>query len=466
MALAFSFALPTLGDAQSLRLPFGVANPFSARPQRAAIFDEANAVKSRLHRTDNAIWRATHEEEYTYETLTGWTKSTDYTLTFDQRGNALTILTDEGGTTKTRTTTTYNDNNKPTEELTEEINALSTVTPVSKRTTSYDERITNLITKRETFAWNKTKSAWEKSGNCYTRTVTRNKDGNVAVVMIAVPYNGVYDPILSYIMTYDSETGRAISYTESQLTLGSDGTSFVWVDAMVATDLVWQNTNGQISGEFSDFYEGDNRLKSATCVTTGSDGVTKTTSLLSATYKDDGSYEVTVDGGGERTYISKTYAENGGYTYVENIYKDADSDGTFSDEEITSQFRAIETCDEQGNATKYEEYSTAEDSTTLVQSAGTITDYVYDAETGATTQMTYSEYDTSTKKYEPMVRVLYSDFIDASQQSGIHDIQVETAVSARFYDLRGVCVGTSLESLPSGFYIQKVNGRAQKVLKR
>lgn len=413
----------------------------------------------------NSFWKATHEKEYMYnEDDATWEAVADYYLTYDQRGNILVDLMDEGEGMQTRRVSTYNENNKATSQIDEDMQDDGTFMTTTKRYFEYDSILTDVITKREAYDYDSDTETWYQSGNNYTRTITRDANGNITNEQIAVLYQGIYDPTQRITITY--KDGKADTYKQEQLTLAEDGSSFVWETSIILKDIVWDKTNGQIVGDVSDLYEGDNAIKSAT-VCSEDDGEVFTVAYLTITRSDNGSYLCTMSMPAElyQLMVQKTYSDiNGSYTYEALEAQDINGDGRILDEELISGARVVEQYDAQGNETLYEEYELNEETSVMELMGSTKNDYQYDEQCGAMSEMITYEYDTEAAEFVPMMKVVCDEFKDVANTDGISDVRTNNTTSA-FYDLRGVRVGDSLKNLPRGIYIQKLEGKTIKVVK-
>lgn len=413
----------------------------------------------------NSIWKATHEQEFMYnEDDETWEPVADYYLTYDQRGNILVDLMDEGDGMQTRTVSTFNDNNKATSQFNEDMQDDGTFMTTSKKYFEYDSILTDVITKREAYDYDSDADTWYQSGNNYTRTITRDANGNVTNEQIAVLYQGIYDPTQRTTITY--KDGKADTYKQEQLTLADDGSSFVWETSIILKDIVWDKTNGQIVGDVSDFYEGDNSLKSAT-VCSEEEGEEFTVAYLSITRGDNGSYVCTMSIPSElyQLVVQKTYTDdNGSYTYQAIESQDNNADGQIVGDEMLSGAKVVEQYDAQGNETLYEEYEFNEETSEMELMGSTKNEYQYDEQCGAMSEMVTYEYDPEAAEFVPMMKVVCDDFKDVSSADGIKGVTNKTTVSA-VYDLRGVRVGDSINNLPNGMYIQKIDGKTVKVVK-
>lgn len=430
----------------------------------------AVSAKAPLKADAPSIWKFTHETEYSYDEETQeLTQEAEYYYEYDKKGNLTRYITDYGDGSKAVRTNTFNENNMCIFQLDEDISADSVVTPAVRRTVEYDSIVTNVITKRLSEAYDED-MGWYESGNCYTRTITRDADGNVTSEVIAVPYNGVYDPMQRTAITY--KDGKADKYVMEQLVNGDTEGTFEWELSVGLKDIVWENTDGQILGEVSDFYEGNNRLKSANMYNIQADGEEYVYATLTLSYDENGSYKAVLDAPNysTRAEYNKTYTDdNGSYVYIVKQYADYSGDGEYTDDEIEEYTKYVEQYDDHGNMVLSENYDVsdeAESPTDVVVSDATKIEYTYDEATGVASEEIDSYYDSELGEYVPFMKLVRDTFVDvANTETGIKATKTTTTEGTAVYNLRGVKVGDSLRNLPNGLYIQKIGGKTIKVVK-
>lgn len=416
------------------------------------------------------IWKATHETEYGYnEDDATWEEEAQYYYTYDTKGNVLTNTGDYGDGSKVVRTNTYNDNSMVVYQTDEEVDEDGTSTLMTKRIIDYDSIVPSVITKREAYSYDADADSWYP-GNCYTRTITRNEDGNVTSEVVATLYNGEYDPTQRTTITY--KDGKAVTYKLEQLVTADDG-GFEWEDAIALKDIVWEKTNGQILGYVSDFYEGENRLKSASLYNIQAEGEEYTYATLSLEYDEKGGYAATMSMPKSYAQVvySKTYTdENGSYVYEVKQSVDYNMNGKFSKDEVEEYTKQVEQFDAEGNETLYEVYDIADDAespTDVALTDGTYkTDYQYDEATGEVSEQIVSWYDSELKEYVPTMKVVSDTYVNVADVTAIGSAKATAKNVTAVYNLQGVRVGDSLRDLPSGLYIQKIGGKTTKVVKR
>jgi len=411
--------------------------------------------------SENAIWKATHEKSYGYEyeedpSAGAWVDYGDYYLTYDNKGNILTETYTSDGESE-RVTYQYDANGMKISSLSETIAEDGTATPSEKLTIAYDSIVTNKIIKNEQLMWND--GEWVAMGNNYTRTITRDENGNVTSEVIAVLYQGVYDPTRRTTITY--KDGKAERYLLEELVSADDG-GFEWEFSVGLKDMVWENTNGQVLGELNDFFEGDNRLKSASEYNIQAEGEEYTFATITVEYKDNGGYKLTESNQGINTIVEKTYTDdNGSYEYSQVYYY-----GKVKPENIMDNYKVVETFDAKGNETFYGEYQTIDNPQKPTLASASKVEYTYDETTGAWTEMVQSDYDMETEQYIFGIKVVADEFVDVTKIDGIKAVHNSLNANAAVYNLQGVRVGDSLNNLPTGLYIQKIGNKTVKVVKK
>lgn len=417
-----------------------------------------------------SIWRATHETEYSYDEETlELIKEADYYSEFDKNGYVTKYTEVSGDGSKAVRTNTLNENSMCVFQLDEDVYEDGTIVPVARRTVEYDSIVTDVIIKRLAEAYDED-LGWYESGNCYTRTITRNADGNVTSEVIAVPYEGIYDPTQRTTITY--KDGKADRYMLEVLVNGSTAGTFEWETSIALKDIVWENTNGQILGEVSDFYEGDNRIKSANIYNIQAEGEEYVYATLSVNYGDYGSYTATLDYPNyySRAIYAKTYSDaNGSYVNTVKQYTDYDMNGKYTSDELEDYQKYVEQYDDHGNITLTENYDISEDAESpadIVVSDATKIENTYDPTYDQLAEEVYYYYDSELGEYAPFMKVVHDTFVDvANPTTAISSAKADATDGQAVYNMQGVKVGDKLSNLPSGLYIQKIGGKTIKVVK-
>lgn len=422
--------------------------PVLAPRQSAA--EKKQAARSRLlgnirkAGTTAPVWRALYVTE---EMSDGedWMPIATTTFSYDATGLTTKSVCDEDGSL-TRTTFKYDANGKEIENIVETAEEGEDYLFSSRRTRTFDPVVTDFVTANTNYIWDDVESGWTPAGNIFERTVSRNAQGNVTEIIVAVPYEGNMSPTEKTTITYDEATGQAVTWSFQQY----DPYAQDWGSPYTYADIEWQNTNGQLVLSSEQFLRGDNRLKKAT-IHDGEEEV--------------GTLEVTYTEGKEDFVASLTYSDGSGkevhnYTTLDGNESYREEFITYGeDDEMLGKEYTIETYDEQGNSTLYEEYLEEEGMEPELM-YGMKVDYAYDEENrllSATTHEWWGEYDEDSGEaiggsYEPFSRFVYDGYIDAT--TGIATPAAAPAAPAAIYTLDGRRVNAASAK---GVYI--VNGK-------
>lgn len=405
-------------------------------------------------RSEAALWRAGKEtisEWFEGEWLPGGVN----TLTYDSRGNILVNLSEsEDGFY--RETFTYDDNNMMLSEITENSVDGETFEYEVKTLRTYDPVVTDLITSNYQYMW--MMDAWEQLGNNYTYTVTRNDKGNIISLERAVLFQGIFDPTQRIAIEY-GENGNATTITSQNLDYDYEGNP-VWIESDKITDIVWENTDGQIkSCELLSFMSGANRIKSATVLAEGE------TTIVNVEYADNlGSYKSEISGAyedGSSYHISTQVTaidEFGSYELTEayNAIYPAEEEGM---EPVTETNEIVEkvTNDAYGlnRLIFHSESYDGEEAEIMEWTEGLVN---YDETNGYPLDYLVKTWDEEAQELTNLLYVEYSDYADVA---GITDVEsAENDAPVVYYNLQGVRV----DNPSAGLYIRKQGNKATKVL--
>lgn len=441
----------------------------SCKAQKSAPVKMKNSLvkRSPLKAEATGLWRPAHEKEYLYEEGE-WVDYGDYNYKYNQQGYILETLYDDGET-KDLLSNVLNENNLVTDQVEQIAEDGVTFVNYLRRTAEYDPQLTDLITNKVTYMWYN--DAWDMNQGTYSykRTITRNDAGNVTSVVVASYYDGAYEDLQRQTITYDEATGKATTYKLEALDYDN-----TWETSTYLKNIEWDKTNGQLGKEYTEWLQGDNRLKKADMVIEY-DGAEYTYATLSVDYQDNGGYTLIVDGtamaslGASAAYQKDvlTYTdENGSIEYVTTYYEDANGDAAFTDDELVETAKIIEKFDSHGNETLYEEYAQDEETGELTLDNASKYEYEYDETTGARKQETHYELaDAATGTYEPFMKIVADEFVDASASIG-NAVTMNADTASAVYNLQGVKVGVSTNNLPAGLYIVKSAGKTVKMIKK
>ena len=402
----------------------------------------------RAEAAQTPIWRPATETIYVW-TGEKWEHVETYSSEFYPDGKPkVEFITEPGTREVNRTSYEYNAAGYTTLVL-EEVSRTGKEYQVSKRDEAeYDSRLDWVTVKK--LQWVSINGALKLAGNCFTRTINRNDDGNIISVEIATLYNGDFDPSERLAITY-GEDGKASVIKATSLTDNNDGT-FVWKDSAVYSDIIWENTDGQIYST-DILFSGNNRIKSAKCVS-GADVLDITIDYIDDKGSYNGTYKGLIDGlettvetesrilddfGSESLRQTFTYIEDG-ETYVE------------------SYFQAV-AYDSWGYQTLYEHIDNCDPDNPIIYNRLT-GEIDCDPETGLPATYTVSQYNPDTDKMEAFQKVEFSNYVDAA---GINDITADaTGSETVYYNLQGIRVNNPT----SGLYIIRQGNTTRKAIIR
>ncbi len=377
----------------------------------------------------------------------GWELADSHKLTYDAAGR---VLTDETTSYEdgeiigyTREVRTYTDGfpNYATRTVSSSEDG-SQWNNNQKVERTFDPRLTDVVTANRDYQWYD--EQWQLMGNNYNREITRDANGNITNVTIAVLFQGVYDPTMKLDIEYGAD-GKAETIRETTLTYDGTGNP-VWEEGAYLTDIVWDRTDGQIY-DIESLFIGENRIKSCRVRVDGD-----IMGDLTADYSGNGdSYHVTVvatDDTGERLDALIDYVDygNGFNSFTRTTYSGGD-------ETINHTTEVGELYDHFGLLT-HSIYK--EDDETISQTQGIVT---YEEEHGCPDTYELQELDPESMEFVPATRIEYSDYVDVA---GVEGIAADSAdAPAEYYDLRGVRIARPAQS---GIYIRRQGADVTKIL--
>lgn len=353
-----------------------------------------------------------------------WVEDVIYDYTFDAAGNVTVELSQDAEGDFLRTVREYDDNGKVTFEETKTSPDGIDYSNYSKAEMEYDPILTDVITRKDQLAW--IAGDW-RPGDCYKRIIDRDEKGNITEVVIAVLFNGIYDPTQRTTVTYGAD-GKATEISMSVLNYDYGKGEYFWEQGPRFTDIVWDRTDGQIH-DIEDIFIGENRIKSG--VYADSDDVTMD---VSVEYADDNDgYLVTMrmeeDGIAVTATTEYTPLENDGYI-VEMKTEMMGFTLIRLKEEVRFDDWGLMTLQEQtteayGNGSGYD----------------TVTGVVeYDAEGKPavyTVTEDFSDVGDDQVITDHIIRAEYSDYVDVT--AGVSSVGIPEA-PGECYDLNGIPV--------------------------
>ncbi|MDE6287486.1 MAG: hypothetical protein K2M00_01720 [Muribaculaceae bacterium] len=399
------------------------------------------------------VWRA--EVQHIYSYYGSWVHSEDYQTKYDSRGNMIERVTAELGSngqprSYVRVTCEYgNDNSYYTRRLTEISQDGINWEPSRLIEREYDERMPGIITVNTEYMWQG--GNWARVGNCYTRTITRNDDGNVTEVTIAVLYMGEYDPTERLVVTYGSD-GLPTELTQYMLTTDNKG-GFVWVEGAHYANVKWDTFDGQLVS-IDRLPSDGNHIKSAAVKI--QEGVY---AQVSYTYPDDNGSFVSVaravySGTPVTTTMTYTVVDEWGsydYSVMESVSMGQVSIVNGSSEQYRVDAYGLETL----------VYVTVTEDGEEFVASHAIGDVVYNAEYGYPESYVLSEVDPESGDVNYLAKIEYEDYVNVA---GVENVTVDANENTvpEFFDLNGV----RFNSLPSapGVYIVRRGTAARKLI--
>lgn len=359
-----------------------------------------------------------------------WELDDTYMYTYDTSGNIITELAKDRDGDYSRTVSEYDVNNKVT--FRENMISMDGVNYENNKKSEfeYDPILTNIITQRLEWMWLQTgpQYEWKPVGNTYKRIITRDDAGNITSVVIAVLYNGDFDPTQRLDITY-GEDGKASTISEQ--ILGYDGKDFYWEQGVKISNIVWDRTDGQICDP-ENLFIGNNRIGSARYE--DSDDLDMN---VTVEYADDSdafiaSMTMTMDGETVTATSEYTPLENDGYISVGTTYYEGEE--WYSTRE---EYRY----DDWGLMTlSYEEET--EDGESYAE--GSVGEVEYDQE-GKPLTYTIGEFFTEgnmdDKVINYVIRAEYSDYVDVT--ASVKEVNVSDA-TGEYYDLNGIRVNEAV----------------------
>lgn len=389
-------------------------------------------------------WKPTVTKAYGW-TGKKWALEDTYTYTYDFMGNTVNELSLDAEGDYTNTIYEYDKNGKVTFKESKVSYDGGIVYDNYKKTKfEYDPILSDVITMRMEWLW--MGGDWQLVGNNYKRIITRDEDGNITSVVIAVLFQGIYDPTQRLEITY-GEDGKATSMSES--ILGYDGKDYYWEEGIKLSDIVWENTDGQIHDiDISMLFIGNNRIKTAHYE--DSDGAIAD---VSAEYGEDGSYIVTMEGEMEGEPVTQTVTytpyENYGFRIVTEASVMGVSQYEVNEEQYDEWGHLLLSCDEWS----------ADDEPKVVDK--TIGEVEFD-EDGFPISYTVTEEsfnpNTGDIDKENAFRAEYFDYVDVTAGVGNVDADPDTAVI--YFNLQGMPVRNPE---PGSIVIRKQGNLSEKI---
>lgn len=348
-----------------------------------------------------------------------WVLDDSYTYAYDKQGNVIVEDCRDADGYYSRTVNEYNENGKVV--FTESKISGDGVNYENNRKTEfeYDSILTNVITRRSEWLW--MANGWQLIGNNYKRIIERDEDGNIMNVVIAVLYEGDYDPTQRLKITYGAD-GKAWEIAEE--VLDYNGKEFFWVEGTKITNIVWERTNGQIY-DIDDIFLGNNRLKSG--VYEDADGIVMDLTVEYA--NDNDGYTVAME-----------MSESGVTVLATTEYTPLDNDGYILQMKSSYMGTTIVTITEeiQNDDWGLMTLQSLKEESYMGEWAieSVIGEVVYDAEGKPEVYTVWQQYadDMGEEDPEYIIRAEYSDYVDVTAAV---DAAIAVDGQEKYYNLQG-----------------------------
>lgn len=395
-----------------------------------------------------------HETVYALDENGEWTKDYENRYTYDEHGNILTIVTDNG-TTLTKVESTYDEKGQLLTETTYRTDeGSSEYKPRMKKEYTYDPEIFDLATSFEFSTISN--GQWTLfPGSCYKRMVERNADGNItSITKQVLGYDGEYSDQSKIVFTFKDGEKQPSAY--EYLIAGTDGlTTYTKY-----TDMTWSRFTPPLANAYSlSWFMDGNFLESAT-VSDETYGDIK----LTATSDENGNFEVTnvyadMPSQKQKLKYEKT-DKNGSFMYYNLIYYNTDGQEATEDDLYSGTTMQVD-YDVWGNEKVYEECQiTPYGGLEAPQVAdGVRNTFVYGGPHGEVTEAVTENFNANDGVYETTAKVVSDDFIDV--MVGINNVKNDKPAAKGVYNMQGMKLSEGAGNLPKGVYI--INGK--KVLK-
>lgn len=374
-----------------------------------------------ITRSENAILKPQVETIYSYAEG-NWDLFITSFLKYDLKGNIVEALEDDGELQE-KITTVYNENSKV-------LNRLSLVSEdggetwqnSEKKEYEYDEIATDFITKLTTSSW--VDENW-KIDHSNKLDVTRNGKGFVTRMAIKPYFEGKYEET-EYTQTIYENGDLPAQTWKHYMANYNENQELVMSEAVRYDKIKWENSDGQIlNHDEGEFVVGNNRIKSADIYDAG-----VKTATLRVTYTNKRDFESIMSSttGSDVIKHKLTDTDQNG-SYKEQFIKifDENQDGVM--EEYNEY--VLVSCDAHKNIVK-EEFFVIIDGETE-QTDGMKTDYIY-GDDGEIHEMITYIWNYEEEKYDPIEKLVASNFIDVTQPTGVAMQTLQAALKCHIED--------------------------------
>lgn len=387
-----------------------------------------------------------------------WILDSSDTITCDSKGNALMTVSKLADGTVVREIKTFDARGFYTSKTAQVLTGAEWTTTQST-TRKFDE-ITGVVVEQR--AINYGTDGTQSPGNCFDRVITRDDKGRISRVEVRVLYGGDYVATERIEMTYAETAEGPVTILASALDVAGN-----WGDAGKYTDIVWENTDCQITS-LDGLFQGANRISSAHFYQ--QDGNKEYYDYdVTATYNPEkpldfksqafGLYQG-MERTGRRIEHRSEDANGSSRTLTEYYSLKAESDETDYSEFYLDEVRYDAWDNELLNS---QTFWSSEDPRHTIEYQQTAS-VAYDPTHGYPLSMTLSDLDLETGRKIPLLKVEFGNYVDASliddnEHDAITAPQAPAAAHAQWFDLSGRRVAN-----PSrGIYIRRQGSVSTKV---
>lgn len=352
-----------------------------------------------------------------------WMLDDEITYTYDSKGNAIRELSIDGEGDYVNTVCEFNEHGKVTYKESQVSSDGVNYSNYKKTEFEYDPILTNVITKRTEWLW--MNNDWMLVGNNYERRITRDDDGNITSVVIAVLFQGYYDPTQRVTIEY-GEDGKAVSISEE--ILGYNGKDYYWQQGTKITDIKWERTDGQIYDPELLFL-GNNRILSAHYEEEDDFGFDMTVEYAEESEAYTVRITTEMEGMPMEAITEYTPLENDGYILTGTTYFLGMPLYSSKEEERYDDW-GLMLLSSQTETEEGEEYVERVVGEVEYDQAGMPSTYTLSEE--------YPDSSTSEMVSEYVLRAEYFDYIEVS--TSVADVDIEVVGALKYYDLSGLPV--------------------------
>lgn len=323
---------------------------------------------------------------------------------------------------------------------------------------------------------------WELSNKSFEYSVERNGLNHITTLQLDLLYGDRgFTPAYRSRWTYDDHTGEAVAHSYEYYDVNATPEGWRLLNNEQYVDIVWDRTDGNMTGSIYELTEGRNRIKSCTVLYQGMpDG-----HIIVEYPKGDALDFVRKETGEDEEMVYRSYSltitdDNGSYETRLTEYFDGDGNYTGKPEYESVN---VTTFDSFGECVGDHAEVTENGETEVVFDE--VYEYTRDSE-GRVTALVTSVYDPDTDGYEMEFRYEYSDFVEVTDSgvivmataSGITiygnrlNATFEGKASMEIYSMQGSLmrheeglesISIDIASLPAGIYVARLKGLDEAV---